>query len=96
MNRQRLTVIVGIVVAFGILSGAAQAGGFPRRPVTVIVPWPAGGTTDIAIRALAAATAKYLGQSIVGVTSLARAGRSVQCRWPRLRPPMDILLHRYP
>ena len=58
MNRQRLTVIVGIVVAFGILSGAAQARDFPTRPVTVIVPWPAGGTTDIAIRALAAATEK--------------------------------------
>jgi tripartite-type tricarboxylate transporter receptor subunit TctC len=33
--------------------------------VTLIVPWAAGGTTDVALRALATATEKYLGQSIV-------------------------------
>jgi len=43
----------------------AQAQGFPTRPVALIVPWPAGGTTDIAMRALAAATQTHLGQSIV-------------------------------
>jgi hypothetical protein len=32
--------------------GAAQAQIFPTKPVTFIVPWPAGGTTDIAMRAL--------------------------------------------
>jgi tripartite-type tricarboxylate transporter receptor subunit TctC len=45
--------------------GAAQAQNFPARPVTLIVPWPAGGTTDIGMRALASATEKHLGQSIV-------------------------------
>jgi tripartite-type tricarboxylate transporter receptor subunit TctC len=43
----------------------AQAQQFPNRPVTLIVPWPAGGGTDIGMRALAAATEKHLGQSIV-------------------------------
>jgi tripartite-type tricarboxylate transporter receptor subunit TctC len=33
--------------------------------VTLIVPWPAGGSTDIGMRALASATEKHLGQSIV-------------------------------
>jgi tripartite-type tricarboxylate transporter receptor subunit TctC len=45
--------------------GAAQAQNFPVRPVTLIVPWPAGGTTDVGMRALATATEKHLGQSIV-------------------------------
>jgi tripartite-type tricarboxylate transporter receptor subunit TctC len=45
--------------------GAAQAQNFPSRPVTLIVPWPAGGTTDIGMRALASATERHLGQSIV-------------------------------
>ena len=45
--------------------GAAQAQSFPSRPVTLIVPWPAGGTTDIGMRALASATERHLGQSIV-------------------------------
>lgn len=38
---------------------------FPSRPVTLVVPWPAGGTTDIGMRALAVATEKYLNQKIV-------------------------------
>jgi len=50
------------LLAFGL---AAQAQDFPTRPVTVIVPWPAGGTTDISMRALATATEKHLGQPIV-------------------------------
>ena len=38
---------------------------FPSGPVVLIVPWPAGGTTDIGMRALANATEKYLKQKIV-------------------------------
>ena len=37
----------------------------PSKPVTLIVPWPAGGSTDIAMRAIADAAAKHLGQPIV-------------------------------
>jgi tripartite-type tricarboxylate transporter receptor subunit TctC len=38
---------------------------FPNAPVVLIVPWPAGGTTDIGMRALANATEKHLKQKIV-------------------------------
>src|SRR5262245_2658834 len=34
------------------LTSLAQAQQFPTRPVTLIVPWPAGGSTDIGMRAL--------------------------------------------
>ena len=46
--------------------GAPRAQECPARPVTLIVPFAAGGTIDIGLRALAAATEKHLGQSIVG------------------------------
>jgi len=55
-------VLLAAIVAFAT---SAQAQQFPTRPVTLIVPWPAGGSTDIGMRALAAATEKHLGQSIV-------------------------------
>src|SRR4051794_21807005 len=42
----------------------AQAQKFPA-PVTLIVPWPQGGSTDIAMRALATVTENHLGQLIV-------------------------------
>ena len=47
------------------LAAAASAQQFPTKPVTLIVPWSAGGTTDITMRALAEATAKYLGQPVI-------------------------------
>ena len=59
---KKIILIAAAVVAFAT---AAQAQQFPTRPVTLIVPWPAGGSTDIGMRALAAATEKHLGQSIV-------------------------------
>jgi len=46
-----------------VLEAAAQA--FPERPVTLIIPWTAGGGTDIAMRALAETTSKHLGQRII-------------------------------
>jgi len=42
-----------------------QAQTFPARPVTLLITFPAGGPTDIAGRALAEATSKYLGQQVV-------------------------------
>src|ERR1044072_9386505 len=54
-----------LAAAIVFLSSIAQAQQFPTRPVTLIVPWPPGGSTDIALRALATATEKHLGQSIV-------------------------------
>lgn len=54
-----------LAAALGLFTGIAHAQQFPTRPVTLVVPWPAGGSTDIGMRALAAATEKHLGQSIV-------------------------------
>jgi tripartite-type tricarboxylate transporter receptor subunit TctC len=63
-RRQFLHLVAG-AVALPTISRLARAQDYPTRPVTLIVPWPAGGTTDVALRALATATEKYLGQSIV-------------------------------
>ncbi len=38
---------------------------FPTKPITLICPWPAGGSTDLMLRSLADAGSKILGQSIV-------------------------------
>ncbi len=50
----------------GVLATAgAQAQNFPEKPVTLIVPYSAGGATDVAMRALAEAAAKQLGQRVI-------------------------------
>ncbi|MBV9261111.1 MAG: tripartite tricarboxylate transporter substrate binding protein [Pseudolabrys sp.] len=54
-----------VLFTAALICAAVQAQDFPSRPVTLVVPWPAGGTTDISMRALATATEKYLKQPIV-------------------------------
>ena len=61
-NVLRTVVAAGFALAASV---GAQAQNFPLRPVTLIVPWPAGGSTDVGMRALASAAEKHLGQSIV-------------------------------
>lgn len=46
-------------------ASAAFAQAFPSRPITLIVPWNAGGSTDIYFRALADVASKELGQPVV-------------------------------
>jgi tripartite-type tricarboxylate transporter receptor subunit TctC len=67
MHRSAKRNLFAAAVAAGLIfaAGAAHAQSFPSRPVTLIVPWPAGGTTDVGMRALASATEKHLGQPIV-------------------------------
>jgi tripartite-type tricarboxylate transporter receptor subunit TctC len=57
--------LLAIALTFAASTGIAFGQGFPGKPVTLIVPWPPGGGTDIVMRALAEATAKHLGQPIV-------------------------------
>jgi tripartite-type tricarboxylate transporter receptor subunit TctC len=46
-------------------AGAAQAAGFPERPVHIIVGFGAGGASDIAARVIANKMAETLGQQVV-------------------------------
>jgi tripartite-type tricarboxylate transporter receptor subunit TctC len=71
-----LTVLAGI--------GAARAQVYPARPVTIIVPFTAGGATDVMARILAEPMRAALGQPVVienvagaaGTIGVARAVRS--------------------
>ncbi|MDQ8728385.1 tripartite tricarboxylate transporter substrate binding protein [Bradyrhizobium sp. LHD-71] len=64
MNYPRLKAILASL-GLMVLAGAASAQDYPSKPINLIVPWPAGGPTDITMRAMAEAAAKHLGQPIV-------------------------------
>jgi tripartite-type tricarboxylate transporter receptor subunit TctC len=59
-----LSVISLLMVTSFATNGFSQ-GIYPDRPITLIVPSGAGGITDLSARALAKATEKALGQSII-------------------------------
>ena len=65
------SMICGLALIFGI--GAANTAGYPERTVTVIVPFAAGGTTDILARLMASHISKTLGQQFI-VENVAGAG----------------------
>jgi tripartite-type tricarboxylate transporter receptor subunit TctC len=63
-RREFLRLAAG-AAALPTISQSARAQTFPSRPVTLVVPYPAGTATDTTMRALATATEKYLGRPIV-------------------------------
>ena len=63
--RSLLGIAAAAFAAAGIVAGSASAQDFPSRPITLICPWPAGGSTDTHLRKLAELAAKNLGQPIV-------------------------------
>jgi tripartite-type tricarboxylate transporter receptor subunit TctC len=53
------------IAAIVLLPAPMLAQDYPTRPITLIVPFPAGGSTDITMRAIAEVAGKQLGQPVV-------------------------------
>src|SRR5262245_22963402 len=85
MNRffRALAVIAG-VLAF-VAAAAAQS--YPARPITVIVPFPPGGATDVLARFLGERLRETLGQPVVIENVSGAAGTLVVGR--AVRAPAD-------
>ncbi|MGT2455411.1 Bug family tripartite tricarboxylate transporter substrate binding protein [Cupriavidus basilensis] len=70
---------IGACLALGFIAGA-QAGDWPERPITLVVPYPAGGLTDTVSRTLGDEVGKILGQPVVIEN---RAGAGERLAWMR-------------
>jgi tripartite-type tricarboxylate transporter receptor subunit TctC len=81
MNRssssRRHFALAGLALAASLAAPlGAMAQGYPSKPITVIVPFAAGGTTDILARVIGQALNKELGQSVI-VDNRAGAGGNI-------------------
>lgn len=60
---KRISVVVGALLLAASFGASAQP--FPSKPITLICPWPAGGSTDLHLRKMAELGSKYLGTPVV-------------------------------
>ena len=73
-----------LAVVLSLAASAAAAQNYPNRPITLIVPFAAGGPTDVISRIVGDHMSKTLGQQLVvenvvgagGTTGTARAKRA--------------------
>ncbi len=61
----RRHVIQVLALTASMASGSAMAQTWPSKPISLIVPFPAGGTTDVLARALAEKLTASLGQTVI-------------------------------
>lgn len=74
-NITRRAALATTLLAVG-MTGLAQAQNFPTKPITLVVPFAAGGSTDIVARIVGQKMGEILGQTIV-IENRAGAGGSV-------------------
>ena len=86
MTMKRRAVLTFAIAAAALAAAPqiVQAQAYPTRPVTLIVPFPPGGSTDVAARIVADHMSRTLGQQVViqnvsgagGTTGSTRAMRA--------------------
>src|SRR5437868_3045203 len=64
-RRQTMLRAILLAVACAAFCSGAAAQGFPAKPIHIVVPYPAGGTTDLMARALQEPMQKTLGQPVI-------------------------------
>ena len=68
--------VIAVGAALCVIGGMAQAQTWPSKPVSLIVPFPPGGTTDVLARSLAERLSPVLGQPVI-VESKPGAGATI-------------------
>jgi tripartite-type tricarboxylate transporter receptor subunit TctC len=94
MNHLR-RVLTGIIAGSALLTATAvQAQGYPNRPIALVVPFAAGGPTDVVARMLAVPLGKSLGTTVVVENTLGAGGTIAANRVARANPDgYTIFIH---
>ena len=91
MIRRAHTLILGLAAAAWIAAAQAQ---YPTHPVTLVVPYAAGGPTDTVARTLGAAMARSLGQPVVIENKVGAGGTIAPSYVAKANPDgYTILIH---
>jgi tripartite-type tricarboxylate transporter receptor subunit TctC len=88
MKRQLKTLLLACAAACGVVTGAAnaQAPAFPDKPIVLVVPFAAGGPTDVVARMIAIPMGKSLGQTVLVENTVGAGGTIAASRVARAAP----------
>ena len=78
-------LVAALAIGFAALPAAAQTD-YPRRPITLIVPFAAGGPTDVIARIAADHMTRTLGQPIIIENIVGAGGTTASTRAARAAP----------
>lgn len=80
--------------AAALVAGAASAQTYPSRPMTMVIPFAAGGPTDVVGRLIAQSMSKTLGQQVIVENTVGAGGTIAATRVARAAPDgYTMLLH---
>lgn len=85
-RRRFLARSLGTAAALAAPAAWAQAARYPSRAITLLCPWPAGGSTDVTLRAFAESASHQLGQSVVIVNRPGAGGTLGATAMPSTKP----------
>ena len=81
-----MRVLTAAFAALLAIGGAAGAQDYPTRPVTMVIPFAAGGPTDVLGRVVAARMSEILGQQII-IENIGGAGGMTGANRVKTAPP---------
>ena len=82
----KLARLLAFALALLVVTGTASAQTYPDRPITLVVPYPAGGGNDVLGRLVAERMSKALGATII-VENRGGAGGTIATRQVAKSPP---------
>ncbi|WP_022667080.1 Bug family tripartite tricarboxylate transporter substrate binding protein [Desulfospira joergensenii] len=63
-----------LIMIAGLFPGSATANNYPSKPITIIIPWGAGGMTNVSTRMLGDKMKEILGQPIIYINKPGASG----------------------
>lgn len=92
-NTVRATTTLALVAFTALAAHAQQEATFPSRPITIVVPYPAGGTSDGQVRMFQDALSKSLGQPVVVENKPGASGAIAAQAVAKAKPDGYVLLY---
>jgi tripartite-type tricarboxylate transporter receptor subunit TctC len=72
--KRRMVVFTAVASVLAAFAGTLSAQAYPTKSITLVVPFAAGGPTDVVARTIAIAMSKTLGQTIIVENKLGAGG----------------------